>query len=76
MQKYLKCLNFSLVIIPNDSRTNVYEIFASIPTLGLNLGYKVATIPNIELSIQNNSSTYTVYDQYNHKELLTLNKDK
>jgi hypothetical protein len=72
--KNIKNPTFQLSNNPRNGRTDVYKIFASIPILDLNLGYRVATIPNGELTIKNNSETYTVYDQYNHKKLLTLEK--
>ncbi len=66
---------FQLSNNPQNSKTMVYKIVASIPFLGLNLGYKVATIPNRELKIKRiNNAQYTVYDQYNNQELLELSK--
>jgi len=66
---------FQLNNNPQTRKTTVYKIIASVPFLGLNLGYKVATIPNREFKIKaTNNVQYTVYDQYNNQELLKLNR--
>ena len=57
-----------------NSKTDVYKIVASIPIIGLNLGYRVATIPNREFTIKSTDAKYTVYDEYNNQKLLTLDK--
>ena len=58
-----------------NGKTDIYKIVASIPILRLNLGYRVATIPNREFIIKKNRDTkYTVYDEYNHRKILTLDK--
>jgi len=57
-----------------NSKTSVYKIVASLPIIGLNIGYRVATIPNREFTIKSSSARYTVYDQYNNQKLLTLDK--
>ncbi len=57
-----------------NGKTSVYKIVASIPLIGLNLGYKIATIPSREFTIKTTNAQYTVYDEYNHKELLKLDK--
>jgi hypothetical protein len=58
-----------------NGKTSVYKIIASIPLVGLNLGYKIATIPSREFTIKRNNAQYTVYDEYNHQELLKLEKE-
>lgn len=57
-----------------DNSISVYQIVASIPQIGLNLGHKVATIPDREITIEATKSQYTIYDQYNDKVLLTLDR--
>jgi len=57
-----------------NNKTSVYKIVASLPIIGLNIGYRVATIPNREFTIKSSSARYTVYDQYNNQKLLTLEK--
>ncbi len=57
-----------------NGKTDVYKIVASIPLIGLNLGYRVATIPNREFIIKSTDTKYTVYDEYNNQKLLTLDK--
>jgi len=65
---------FELSSDPFNSQTVVYKILASVPWLGLNIGYKVATLPKREFTIKSNNVQYTVYDQYNNRELLKLSK--
>jgi len=65
---------FELSSDPFNSQTVVYKILASVPWLGLNIGYKVATLPKREFTIKSNNTQYTVYDQYNNRELLKLSK--
>ena len=52
----------------------VYQILASIPQIGLQIGHKVASIPNQEITIHATQSQYTIHDQYNDKVLLTLDR--
>jgi|AAUQ01.1.fsa_nt_gi hypothetical protein len=63
---------FELSSDPFNSRTVVYKVLASIPLLGLNIGYRVATLPKVNFVIKGNNAQYTVYDQYNNRELLKL----
>jgi len=65
---------FELSSDPFNSKTVVYKILASIPAIGLNIGYRVATLPKVDFIIKSNNSQYTVYDQYNNRELLKLAK--
>ncbi len=65
---------FQLSNNSQNSKTSVYKIVASIPIIGLNLGYKIATIPSREFSIKTTNAQYTVYDEYNHQELLKLDR--
>jgi hypothetical protein len=66
--------SFQLSNNPQNSKTNVYKIVVSLPSIGLNLGYRVATIPNREFSLKTTNAQYTVYDQYNNQKLLTLDR--
>jgi len=59
---------FELSSDPFNSRTVVYKVLASIPLLGLNIGYRVATLPKVNFVIKGNNAQYTVYDQYNNRE--------
>ncbi len=65
---------FQLSNNPKNGKTDVYKIVASIPIIGLNLGYRVATIPNREFTIKSTDAKYTVYDEYNNQKLLILDK--
>ncbi len=65
---------FELGSDPFNSQTIVYKILASVPWLGLNIGYKVATLPKRDFTIKSNNAQYTVYDQYNNRELLNFSK--
>jgi len=65
---------FELSSDPFNSKTVVYRILASVPLLGLNIGYRVATLPKVDFIIKSSNSQYTVYDQYNNRELLKLAK--
>jgi len=65
---------FELSSDPFNSKTVVYKILASVPLIGLNIGYRVATLPKVNFVIKSNNTQYTVYDQYNNQELLKLTK--
>ncbi len=45
---------FELSSDPFNSRTVVYKVLASIPLLGLNIGYRVATLPKVNFVIKGN----------------------
>ena len=74
--KNIKRPLFQLSSNLKNSKTDVYKIVASIPIIGLNLGYRVATIPNREFTIKTTDATYTVYDEYNHQKLLSLDRER
>jgi hypothetical protein len=66
--------SFQLSSSTNSDDIIVYQILVSIPQIGLQIGHKVASIPNRYITIEATESQYTIYDQYNDKVLLTLER--
>jgi len=66
--------SFQLSGNEQNNQLTVYQIFASIPQIGLHLGHKVANLPNKEITIKSSKAQYTVHDQYNNQLLLTLDR--
>jgi len=65
---------FQLAKNRENGTTTIYKISASIPQVGLYIGHKVGTLPNRQIVIKKTDTKYTIYDQYNNKRLITLDK--
>jgi len=70
--KNIKYPSFQLSTNRKNGTTTIYQIFASIPQIGLHLGRKVGTIPNQNITIEATKTEYTISDQYNNKRLIFL----
>jgi len=66
--------SFQLTTNKENGTTNVYKILASIPSIGLYIGHKVGTISNKQIGIKATDTQYTIYDQYNNKRIMSLDK--
>jgi hypothetical protein len=66
---------FQLNNSPTSTTISIYKILLSIPQIGLNLGYRIASIPNEQIAIESKESYYTIYDQFN-KTLLKIKRAK
>jgi hypothetical protein len=66
--------HFQLSSRRDSDEIMIYQILASIPEIGLQIGHKIASIPNREIIVEASKSQYTIHDQYNDKVLLTLDR--
>jgi hypothetical protein len=72
--KNIEYPSFQLSKNRENGTTNIYQLLASIPQIGLHIGHRVGTLPNSEVIIKSTDTQYTILDQYNDKRLITLDK--